>query len=323
MSEMELLTRYRDDVSTGEAAARAERALMEAIRTEQLASERVGAGADRRPARRRTRGLGWRPAAMGGLATAVAGGLIAALVVAPGAAPSADALTVGKLSHLAAAAALRQADVPPGQWVYWEKKFSGWLPVLFLTKGITKVWSTASATRVAVRRHGKLTLARCTRHSPEPCALIGGEAYAVRVVKGWYESFRWKAQPVTYRQLGSLPHNPQALDHYLSALGYGPGGPSTRAFTLIDFMLTTYVMPPRLTAEMYHALGDLPRVTLDRHAVDAAGRHGVGFRIKAGQVRYEIILNPRTYRLMGDEAGSYSASAILRQVLVSGPGKTH
>ncbi|HEY3902401.1 MAG TPA: hypothetical protein VGM14_00660 [Streptosporangiaceae bacterium] len=35
-------------------------------------------------------------------------------------------------------------------------------------------------------------------------------------------------------------------------------------------MLTTYAMPPRLTAEMYHALGDLPRVTLDRNAVDAA-----------------------------------------------------
>ncbi len=51
-------------------------------------------------------------------------------------------------------------------------------------------------------------------------------------------------------------------------------------------------VPPRLTAELYHALGDLPRVTLDRHAVDAAGRHGVGFRIRAGSAKYEIILNP-------------------------------
>ena len=88
-------------------------------------------------------------------------------------------------------------------------------------------------------------------------------------------------------------------------------------------MLTTYVMPPALTAELYHALGDLPRVTLDRNAVDTAGRHGVGFRIKAGLGRYEIILNPRTYRLMGDETGKFGGSAILSQARVSGPGKTH
>ena len=321
MNEMELLTLYRDNPPAGEAAAKAESALMQAIRLEQQVPEAAG------PARRPVRRLAWRPVTVAGLTTAVAGGLIAALVIAPGAAPSASALRVGKLSDLAAAAALREGGIGPHQWVLWEKKFSGWASVLANANGITKVWSTANAARVAARSHGKLTVARCTALPTGPCQLIGGEAYAARVTKHGrklkWEFGRWKARPVTYRQLGSLPHNPRALDRYLGALGYGPGGPPTRAFALIDFMLTTYVMPPALTAGLYHALGDLPRVTLDRNAVDIAGRHGIGFRIKVGLGRYEIILNPRTYRLMGDETGNSNASAILHQARVSGPGKTH
>ena len=37
-------------------------------------------------------------------------------------------------------------------------------------------------------------------------------------------------------------------------------------------------MPPALTAELYRALGNIPGVTVDRHATDIAGRHGLGFR---------------------------------------------
>ncbi|HET7015631.1 MAG TPA: CU044_5270 family protein [Streptosporangiaceae bacterium] len=323
MNEMELLMQYRGKVPASEAAAKAELALMEAIRQEQRAPEPVGTAG--RPAHRPAWRPVWRPAAVGGLATAVAGGLIAVLVITPGAAPSASALTVGKLSNLAAAAALRQAGVQPRQWVYWEKKFTG-EPTSPHVKGLAKVWSTADAARAAIRSQGELKLARCMKiRWAGPCTFIGGQAYAENIKTDGdvtvLEAFPWTARPVTYRELGSLPQDPRTLNRHLSALGFGPGGPSARAFTLIDFLLTTYVMPPRLTAELYHALGALPRVTLDRHAVDAAGRHGVGFRIRSGTTEYEIILNPRTYRLMGD-SGYYGASAILHQARVTGPGKT-
>lgn len=93
-------------------------------------------------------------------------------------------------------------------------------------------------------------------------------------------------------------------------------------------MLTSYVMPPRLTAELYRALGEIPGVTVDDHAVDVAGRPGVGFISPAlpGAGNTEIILNPRTYRLMGQDLvlgprhQLVNGTAILRQTLVTGPG---
>ena len=93
-------------------------------------------------------------------------------------------------------------------------------------------------------------------------------------------------------------------------------------------MLTSYVMPPRLTAELYRALSDIPGVTVNDHAVDVAGRPGIGFISPAlpAAGNSEIILNPRTYRLMGDDLllgprrHVISGTAILRKALVSGPG---
>jgi len=103
-------------------------------------------------------------------------------------------------------------------------------------------------------------------------------------------------------------------------------------------MLTGYVMPPRLTAEFYRALGDIPGVTASPHAVDVAGRPGVAFRITrqglGAEWTDEIILSPRTYRLMANEitlrpapgssgqAPTVAGTAILREAVVSGPGIT-
>ena len=65
----------------------------------------------------------------------------------------------------------------------------------------------------------------------------------------------------------------QSLDRYLGRLrlprGWGP--PPAREFAVIEMMLTSYLMPPRLTAELYRALGDIPGVTVSDDAVDVAG----------------------------------------------------
>jgi hypothetical protein len=95
------------------------------------------------------------------------------------------------------------------------------------------------------------------------------------------------------------------------------------------------VMPPALTAELYRVLGNIPGVTVDRHAADIAGRHGIGFRIALpdgqGAGFDELILDPRTYALMGQQATAGPAAgakagqviggvAIVKSALVSGPG---
>ena len=77
-----------------------------------------------------------------------------------------------------------------------------------------------------------------------------------------------------YAGLSSVPRDPAALDRYLGRLSVphprGWGSPAAREFTIIEMMLTSYVMPPRLTAELYRALGEIPGVAVDDHAVDVA-----------------------------------------------------
>jgi hypothetical protein len=112
--------------------------------------------------------------------------------------------------------------------------------------------------------------------------------------------------------------------------GWGPA--PVRQFVIIEDLIPTYVMPPRLTAELYRALGEIPGVTVDTHAVDVAGRPGIGFlhSVQPAAGTEEIIIDPHTYRLMGTaliarpSPGSapkvLNGIAYLRVILVRGPG---
>jgi len=108
-----------------------------------------------------------------------------------------------------------------------------------------------------------------------------------------------------------------------------------RVVQVIEDLLITYMMPPALTAELYRALGNIPGVTVDRHATDIAGRHGIGFKIaipsEQGGGFDELILDQKTFRLMGQQltlgqaAGAKAGQivggvAILKTALVSSPG---
>jgi hypothetical protein len=58
---------------------------------------------------------------------------------------------------------------------------------------------------------------------------------------------------------------------------------------------------PRLTAELYRAVGEIPGVTVDTHTVGVAGRPGIGFlhSVQPAAGAEEVIIDPHTYRLMG------------------------
>ena len=132
----------------------------------------------------------------------------------------------------------------------------------------------------------------------------------MRITQAWHgikgDAVTTVAGPmaISYAGLSSLPRDPLALDRYLGRLhlpGWGPA--PVREFEVISNLLTSYVMPPALTAELYRSLGDIPGVTVDHHAVDVAGRTGVGFQIALpkpfGGGTEELVINPHTYRLMG------------------------
>jgi len=145
--------------------------------------------------------------------------------------------------------------------------------------------------------------------------------------------------PVSYSGLRALPRTPRALVAYLAGLrfphraGWGPA--PVRVFEIIEEMLTTYVMPPALTAELYRTLALIPGVTIDRHAADVAGRPGIGLSMaippEFGGGINEIVIGFRTHQLAGQQllttprAGSAShvlgGTAILQHAVVSDPGQ--
>jgi hypothetical protein len=327
MNEMELLTRLRAEVRPA-VSARAEERFLAGVRApgSERARARGVTALARTAARIRDTPVWWRLAIAGGLTVALTAGLLgAATIPLGGGAPPASASAADLLADRAAATAAAQPAVSPGQWIYRQRlgrtlgdgmfcpgpgrhPVSGTCP-----SGTQKTegWSTADGTRSAWFYGGKLT--------------TGGGAPV----------------PVSYADLGSLPHDPAALVAYIAMKEANPktgGGTASAAFQGIFALLDNYVLPPAVAAELYLAVADIPGVTVNPHATDLAGRHGPAFTLKVkdgpGYDVFELILNPHTYTLIGFTEATYGVTtldrrvhlvfgsevAILRQVPVSGPG---
>jgi hypothetical protein len=99
----------------------------------------------------------------------------------------------------------------------------------------------------------------------------------------------------------SLPTDPLALLARLRTPYRDQVGPTTDAdvFGIISTMLAD-PLPPRLRASLYRIVPTLAGVGVDRDAVDATGRHGVAFTLDDDPYRNVIILDPRTYRYLGN-----------------------
>ena len=273
--------------------------------------------------------------ALAGL-TSLAAATAIAVVVATAGSGGGGSLTgtagpvVKEMAYRAAAAAAAAPEVAPGHWVYWQDK----------TAGLTyEVWTTADATKAAYLAGAKVAFVPCiapARAADGNCQSIGQPIVTHSRQVDTYSGSYGK-MPIPYAGLSSLPRDPVALDRYVASLplrGWGPA--PVRQFEVIKDLLITYVMPPGLTAELYRALGNIPGVTIDRHAVDLAGRHGIGFKIalpaSQGAGFDELILDQETFAVLGQQATLGLAAgakagqivdgvAILKTALVSGPGK--
>jgi hypothetical protein len=260
------------------------------------------------------------------LATAGSGGEVA---------PATASLVVKELAYRAAAAAAAAPAVAPGQWVYWQEKRLAHADLL----DTYEVWTTADATKAAYLSQGKVTAVPCPGPDGKPASACQYVGQPIILHFGHKDSTGELVQrmPVSYASLGSLPRDPAALGRYLASLPL-PGFRTApvREFEIIKELLTTYVMPPALTAELYRALGAIPGVTVDRHATDIAGRHGTGLRITLPPSKYkvfdELILDSKTFAVMGQQivfgpgrpakvSGIVLGTAVLKSALVSGPGQ--
>ena len=259
---------------------------------------------------------------------------------------SAPIFTVKLVADRAAAAALARPAVRPGQWVYREIKYHQTGVPRPQANGTEAIWTTAENTRRLVKASWDVILA------------VGA---------------------IPYSKLGSLPSDPAALEHYLGDQPLSPGlavscidratrriikcpppslprhlTPSEHAaiaFQQIEGMLWDYALPPKLAAELFHALADIPGINVRRDATDVAGQHGVAFVLESTVLaglrgskepvethprlprqRLELILDPHDYRLVawartfipnGAVPRTWERTdqmAIVRQAYVSGPG---
>jgi cytosine/adenosine deaminase-related metal-dependent hydrolase len=115
-------------------------------------------------------------------------------------------------------------------------------------------------------------------------------------------------QPFSYSTLTNLAGDPSAVLNLMDRTVGGAGG-STRdgrdeiAFTSLTEILRDYVLPPKVEATIFRAIGQLSRVTLDRDAVNVDGRRALALgRIEEGWLSDEILLDPNTYELIGERS---------------------
>jgi hypothetical protein len=105
----------------------------------------------------------------------------------------------------------------------------------------------------------------------------------------------------TYRQLASLPTDPDALLSKIYDLTQGRGdGSDAEAFTYIGDLLRESIAPPDVTAALYRAAAKIPGVIVVPDAVDAAGRHGFGVAHVSQGERSEWIFDSRTMQYLGE-----------------------
>jgi hypothetical protein len=238
-----------------------------------------------------------------GAAAALVLGLVAGLAgtsTRPAVSRGQASLTVRLVADRAAAAALGQLAVRPGQWVYRliQYKQAGFpgLPA----DGTEAIWTTADGTHMHA---GGRTILPVLPAPP-------------------------------YADLGSLPSGQAALERYLADQhvsgfpGLRTNDKAAKAFDEIMGLLWNYVLPPRLAAELYRALTDIPGVTVNAHATDIAGRPGIAFELSGTHgpgTEQELILNRSDYALIAVGGTSTTPAraiqlAVLRQALVSHPG---
>jgi hypothetical protein len=314
MNEIEMLTRLRNEVPAGEVSASAARRFYTAISAERSVAtpsdpfRRTGTPRPaywlRRPA---------HPRLAAGLAAGVAAVVAAdaaTAVIGVGAHSSANRpmagshpatsapLTARELAYRASAAVLTQPAVSPGQWVYAKMESSG----PGMKDEIREYWQTADDLRSAYYWGGRLIVGNNT---PPPDNII------------------------SYSELNALPRDPMALIQYIyrseARVGIAPGLGTEIAFQELGQLALEYVLPPRLTAEVYQALADIPGVTVNKDAVTITGVHGIAFVLlrRSDHLNEEVILSNSSFDEIATAViakGWVKESAILQQASVAGPG---
>jgi hypothetical protein len=103
---------------------------------------------------------------------------------------------------------------------------------------------------------------------------------------------------LSYVDTDELPDDPGELRSWIEAR---TGGDTWRTFSMVGDLLRYTSTPPAVRAALYLVAADLDGVELVGETTDAAGRSGVGVAYTHAGLRHELIFDPRTAELLGEE----------------------
>lgn len=311
IDELERVRRFRaEEPPPSEAARRhASVALSRAI-----ARSRSHPGPGRRDRRRGywARGRRWLPrSAMIGVAAAVCFVVIELAGSGSETGPSpAVAAALGRLAQIAASG---PSLVPgPGQYLYVDSQsdypsdaYAGQRTCITYATDHRQIWIGANGSGLLQDTTGPATFsspgdrANCIAMKPSPMTPSGTS-------KLWFAARCFELGPGNDMQ--ALSTDPRKLLRQMRRIDGGPPGPGEDFVHVGDFLRETDASPA-LRAALYRAAALIPGVHLLGVVRDHLGRRGLGVAYDSHGVRHELIFNPQTSALMGEqELGSASGA---------------
>lgn len=253
--------------------------------------------------------LGWRLAAAGGLAAALAAGLLVAQTVSIGDHSPAATAEAAEILHSAAQAVRQVPDLSarPDQFVYVESATA-----YSVTSGATgttriepkqrRVWLSGDGTGDGLLRErradddewSELSLPGCRDGRETP---IMSEAKQAEAEPNGAAPTGCKPVPA---YLGDLPTDVDAMYRYLYDNSQGDNPRDVQAFVTVGDLIRENYVRPQAMAAMFDAAARIPGVTVIRDVADAAGRHGVAVAQVWQGGRAELIFDATTYRYLGE-----------------------
>ncbi|MBA9001838.1 CU044_5270 family protein [Thermomonospora cellulosilytica] len=249
----------------------------------------------------------------GALTAALAGGITAALVIAPatsvGGRPPAANAEAAEVFHRAANAAETSPDPAPrpGQFLYVEsRQVQNAVPGRPASATRRKVWLPAD------RRDPGLLLSDMGGRTWERIWLCDRE---LGIDEKSGVAAQSAVRPPARCDYGhpvvrnDLPTDPGRMHAWLYRNSQGGNPPDVQAFVTVGDTLREAYVPPAALSAMFKAAARIPGVTVTDRALDFADRRGIAVGQTWQGVRRELIFDAGTYRLLGErEVVDYDTS---------------
>jgi hypothetical protein len=259
----------------------------------------------------------------GTLVAAAVVGVAAAVDVFGSGSPTAPSPAVAAvLGRLADVAAAGPSTVPgPGQYLYVDSE-NDYPSITEARHGLCvthatehrRIWIGADGSGLLRETAGATTFTSPADRAACQTVISNDQLVGGRTSDLWFAPRCFMLGPTN--DMRALSTDPRVLLAEMRRIDGGPPGPAEDFVHVGDFLRETDASPA-LRAALYRAAALIPGVRLLGGVRDHLGRLGLGVAYDAHGERQELIFNPRTSALMGEQvvaaSGSASSWAVYRE----------